>query len=438
MRLRSVASLVALVLALGAVGSLPAVAVAQSDSLRLGALHAEALRLDPRQQQLRLQQTAAELRLRSIGAERLPALSVNGQAQYQSAVTKIAAPIPGIAFPTPPHDTYDARVSAEQALFDPAIAPRRATERARLAESQAQVRTTLFSLRQEIDEAFFTAVALQQRIAVIDGTISDLAAHLREVGVRFREGAATPGDTATVAATMLQRRQDRLQLDADRVAALSRLSALIGRPVDARQTLALPDLATPADVAARSLDTLRARPEYEQFKATRERLASQEAVVTAQDRPRISAFGRVGYGRPGLDLLSTSFQPYWLTGVQLRWTPWRWGTTDRDRELLEIEREIATTNETAFARGLQRAVQPSLAVISRRDSTLALDDRIIALRESVVREAASQLREGVITAATYVDRSTELLTARLQRIQHRVELEQARATFLNTLGVEVP
>jgi outer membrane protein TolC len=62
---------------------------------------------------------------------------------------------------------------------------------------------------------------------------------------------------------------------------------------------------------------------------------------------------------------------------------------------------------------------------------------VIALREQVARDAQAQLSEGVITASTYVDRTTELLTARLRRVQHRVALEQARVTLLNTLGVEI-
>jgi len=42
------------------------------------------------------------------------------------------------------------------------------------------------------------------------------------------------------------------------------------------------------------------------------------------------------------------------------------------------------------------------------------------------------------TAADAVDRSSDVLSARLARIQHRVQLAQARANLLTTLGVEVP
>jgi len=409
-----------------------------SDSLRLGALHADAVRLDPRQRQLRLQESATELRLRSIAAERLPMLSANGQAQYQSDVTRFAAAVPGATFPSLPHDTYDAHLGAEQSLFDPAAAPRRAVERARLAESLAQVRATLFPLRSEITESFFAVASHQERTAELDAALTDLIAQRREVVARFREGAALPGDTAAIVATLLQRQQDRLRLSAERAAALARLSVLVGRTIGDDEPLAVPSLAAPTGGAMDSLERLRLRPEYEQFAASRERLARQEEVAGARERPRISAYGRLGYGRPGLNMMNTTFDTYWLAGVQLRWTPFTWGTAGRDRELLELEREIVATNEAAFTRGLQRAIQPSLATVARLDSTLALDDRIIALRERIVREAQAQLAEGVITAATYVDRRSDLLTARLHRVQHRVELEQARAVLLNTIGLEVP
>jgi outer membrane protein TolC len=408
------------------------------DSLRLGELQAAALRLDPRQRQLALQAQATALRLANIDAEARPMLSVNGQAQYQSQVTSISVPIPSVSIPSPPHDTYDAHLGAQQSIFDPTRSARRTAERAQLDEAQAQVRTTVFGLRQEVEEAFFSAALLEQRRAAIDAASVDLSSRLAETVARLKEGTALPADTAAIAATLLQRDQDRLQLDADRTAALARLSDLVGRPVDANASFVVGDYAAQMASVAASLDTLRARPEYEQFAATRRRLEAQDAVETAQTKPKVSAFGRAGYGRPGLDMLSRDFQTYWLAGVQVQWTPWNWGVTTRDRQVSQIQQEVVATNEAAFERQLQRNVQQFSAAAAQLDSALALDDRIVVLRESIVRETRAKLGEGVITAAEYVDKSTDLLTARLTRIQRRIALAQARASFLSTLGVEVP
>jgi outer membrane protein TolC len=185
------------------------------------------------------------------------------------------------------------------------------------------------------------------------------------------------------------------------------------------------------------LADLRARPEYAQFASTRQRLAREGDLIAARALPAVSAFARLGYGKPGLDLLSTKFDTYWLAGVQFQWTPITWGTTDRAREALVLQQRIVSTNEAAFTESLRRSVQDDLQAMDRLEVALASDDRIIALREQVERETRVRLQEGTVTAADFVARSTELFQARLARASHRVALAQARAQFLTTLGVEV-
>lgn len=426
-----------------------AVAGAQSewssprDTVRLASLLQQATISDPRQRQFQLSSAATALRIQNIDADRKPQIALSGQAQYQSSVTTIAVPAPvralNIVFPTPPYDTYDAHLNAQQPLITPSVAPRRVAERAQLAETQAGLRVTLFGLRQDVNDAFFGALLAQERESQIVVTVADLTARLRETAIRLREGTALPGDTAAIAATILQRRQDLAQTHADRAAALARLSELVRQPISDSAALVSPDLAaavTRAEATAPS--DARTRPEFAQFEATRARLAAQEAVDAAEDRPKISAFGRVGYGRPGLNLLASGFQPYALGGLQFDWKPWNWGTTTRDRQELELQKQITTTNERAFADQVGRGVQPYLATMTRLDTTIALDDRIVALRVEIERETAAKLREGVVTASEYADRSTDLFAARLASAQHRVELAQARAAYLTTLGLEIP
>jgi len=408
------------------------------DSLRLRDATSAALNADPRQRQIGLQASASDLRIRSILATRLPQINGTGQAQYQSTVTRVAVPIPGIMIPSPSRDTYDAHVNAQESIFDPTLTSKQALERAQLAESQAGVRTSVFSRRQEVSDAFFAAATLEQRIGEINLAIADLESRLKEAVTRFREGAALPSDTAIVAATLLQRRQDLYQARADRSAAMERLSDLTGRGLPATTTAVVPNLDSAVASALGRFGQLRDRPEYGQFSATRERLTKQGELEAAEDKPRVSAFGRLGYGKPGLNMLSSSFDTYWLAGVQVQWSPWNWGTTDRDRQALEIQRQIVATNETAFTESLQRGIRQSVATIAGLDSSLVLDDQIVALRERIEAETRVKLNEGVATAAEYADRSTDVLSARLARIQHRVQRTQAQANLLTTLGVEVP
>lgn len=104
---------------------------------------------------------------------------------------------------------------------------------------------------------------------------------------------------------------------------------------------------------------------------------------------------------------------------------------------MELQRQIVDTDEAAFTESIRRGVATDLAAIDRLEGTLGADDSIITLRERVLRETRLRFGEGVITSAEYVDRQTDVLTARLTRATHRVELARARARFLTLAGAEV-
>jgi outer membrane protein TolC len=337
----------------------------------------------------------------------------------------------------PPKGTFDASFRIDQRLFDATLRPRAAVEQAQLAESQARVRATLFGLRQQVNDLFFAAALLQQQQGTLGATIADLETRLRETTARVREGAALAGDAAAVEATLLQRRQDEALLRANRHAALARLAALTGRDISDDAELALPRLDAAVAEARRALDGLRARPEYEQFQRARDRVARQQEVAVATERPNLGAFARVGYGKPGLNFISDQFEPYGLAGIQVQWKAWTWGAANREREALAIQQQILDADQAAFTKGIREAILNDLATIDRLQDTLATDERIIALREEVDRSLKVRFDEHVVTASEYLDRNAELLQARYARASHQTELAQASARLLTTLGLEV-
>jgi outer membrane protein TolC len=409
-----------------------------SEPLRLNELQREASDADARTREIELLARQTDLRLRNIDDERMPSISALGSTQIQSDVPKspFNGPDGQPAFAAPKF-TYDASVRVDQRLYDAGIQPRRDLALADLAESQARVRTAVFALRQEVNDAFFSAALLQEQLGALNATLDDLDARLRETTTRVREGAALPAEAAAIEAAVLQQRQLADSLRSNRRAALARLSALTGRAIDPDAATAMPE---PTQIASEARDALarqRARPEYEQFDRARDRAARQQAATTAADRPQITAFGRAGYGRPGLNFVSDQPQPYALAGVQLQWKAWNWGTSDREREIQTLQQTIVSAEESAFTSGLRRAIETDLAAIEHLETSLATDDRIVTLREGIDRTARVRLGEGAITASEYLDRHTEWLTAQFDRARHHVELAQARANVQTKLGLEV-
>jgi outer membrane protein TolC len=333
---------------------------AARDSLRLDDLQNRAVQHDPRTRQLDLLTSQSALRLQDIDASQLPVISANADGQYQSQVVTLPLRLPnGLSFPVPPHDTYDAHVGAQQPIYDPTVRARRGVERAQLAASQAAVQTSTFALRQHVNDAYFSALLQQAQYAEQESAITDLEARRKVAASRVAQGAALRSETEMLDAELLRRRQAAAQLAAGRDAALVVLGDLTGQQIPAADALVLPDLSAAVARVRQDVDTLRARPEYEQFARSRDVLAQQQTSLGAA------------------------------------------------------------------------------ASIDQLAQTLADDDTIVALRENILRETGFRFSEGVVTSADYVDRETDLLDARLSRATHRVQLAQARANFLTSLGLGV-
>ncbi len=420
------------------VALLTAAAASAQTPLELGGLLRDAQAADARARELDALARQSELRLKNLDVEQLPAVSLLGQTQVQSDVPTAPFTLPnGEPAIAPPKFTYDASVRVDQRIYDPSLAPRRALERAGLAESEARVRTSLFAVRQEVNDAFFGAALLEQQLGALNTSVEDLEARLRETSARVREGTALAGEAAAVEAALIRQRQQVDEIRSSRAAALARLGRLVGRTIAPETPVAVPDLGAAAAAARRSLDAVRARPEYEQFARTRERAARQQDLSAAAERPQLSAFGRVGYGRPGLNFISDQNEPYALAGVQLQWKAWTWSASDREREVQALQQDIVRAEEESFTSAIRRGVESDLAAIDRLQRTAADDDRIVELREAIDRAARLRFNEGVTTAADYLDRRSEWLTAQFERARHRVELAYAEARLLTTLGLEV-
>ena len=405
----------------------------RADTLTLGEVLRASRREDPRAAQLALERVRSALRLERIGADRLPTLRVSGQAQYQSEVTSIGdeAPAAPFPFPTPSRDTYDARLDLRQPILDLTIASRRAAELGGHAEAEAQIEATLYALRAEAIEAFFAAALAASRAEAIEATLRELEASRLVAAARVREGTALRSEEATIRAELLRRRQDADEARAERAAALSIVTALTGIETDSGSVIHV------TDASHAPLPDSVSRPELTLYARRQDRLQLQERALASSDLPRLTAFGRAGYGRPGLDLLGDEFGGWWLGGVQLEWSPRLWGSEGRERELLRIEREIVATEAAAFRASVRRAAARDAAAIARLTDALTLDEEIVGLRESVERETRLRFEEGVVTSAELVDRSSDVLAARIARATHRLELARARARYRNLMGLEV-
>ncbi|MEP6831937.1 MAG: TolC family protein [Gemmatimonas sp.] len=432
-----------------------------ADTVYLDVLQHAAESVDRRAAQIALLSAQSALRLQTIRNERLPSVNGNATAQYFSDVASVSSVLGGalpggLQVPAPYHDQYDASVTAREPLFDATRARRVAVENAQTAESAARIHAALWQQRELVNDAFFAIQLNDAQRRSLDAAVADLTARRMAAQERVSAGTALPSEVLLLDAELARRRQSRNELQLQRDATLSVLMTLVGTDIPAAalftvrgepssgeiSTVPLADDAqlaaaqgTPAHVAPALF--AHARPEYETFDLTRKTIAARTAELSSRDLPRVSAFGRVGYGRPGLNPLGRSFDAYWNAGIQLEWSPLNWGRTNRELQSQQLQAQIVNSDEAAFSETVKRAAISQRGQISALEQSLTMDDSILSLRDRVLRETRIRFDEGEITSADFIARQTEYLSAQLDRDARRVRLSEARARYLTTIGREV-
>jgi outer membrane protein TolC len=89
-----------------------------SAQLTLDSAYAAARRNYPLIKQKDLIRQTTDLTIENLRKGYLPQVSLNGQVSYQSAVTSIDVPVPGIKIDPPSKDQYKVAADVNQLIFD--------------------------------------------------------------------------------------------------------------------------------------------------------------------------------------------------------------------------------------------------------------------------------------------------------------------------------
>ena len=150
--------------------------------------------------------------------------------------------------------------------------------------------------------------------------------------------------------------------------------------------------------------------------------------------PRFTLSLQGGVGRPGLNILKNSFQPYWTAGVRMSWDIGALYTRKDEKRKLDAQiRKIESDRETFLFNTDLDAAQMRSSVDKAR-ALLERDRKIIALRESIRSAGEEQYRNGVITMTDLMSRIDDEYNARVAESIHRIQLLMAIYDLRNCMG----
>jgi outer membrane protein TolC len=405
----------------------------QSDTVTLYDCYRQAEKTYPLARQSGMLERSNDLKIKNLNKNYLPQLNLNGSATLQSDVTELKLNLPAqfsfIQFPQISKDMYKVTVDVNQSIYDGNVTGyQKKLEIFNLQSDQESILVEMYKLKDRINQVYFSIFLLQQNEALLNINKNQLESKLKEIQSAITNGVMLSSNADALQAELMKIDQQLIETRTDRITAFQVLSELISSTIPDNSKLVLPRV----QISSTAFEDK--RPELQLYNIMQTKTGVMKDMVNTRWNPKLYAFGQAGYGRPGLNMLSNDFTPWWTVGAKLTWNIWNWNLSKNEKKIYDIQNDIIGTQKETFEKNLRIEAASGLAEIEKLGELLKKDEEIIALRTRITHTASSQLDNGVITSSDYIARLTEETQAKLAFELHRIQLVKAKIAYLFTLG----
>ncbi|HUH29201.1 TolC family protein [Gelidibacter sp.] len=356
-----------------------------------------------------------------VSNAKLPQLSFDAQATYQSDVIEV--PIPNSNIEPLKKDQYRATLSVNQLIYNGgATEASLGVKSSQLKTRQKQVEVNLYQLKQKINQLYFSILLAQETHLLLKAKQEQLQAKLSEVKSGIKYGVILPASDKVLEAELLKLKQQLIEVKSNKTSLIETLSSVIGQPLNASAIFQNTLLET---VPKTELN----RPELELFQLKKDEIESNDALIAKQNAPKLLGFASGGYGNPGLNMLDNSFQAFYTVGIKLNWNVFDWNSNKKQRESLSINKDIIDTETETFKLNTNIELNQQQNEIEKLEAFITSDLEIITLRKEVLKSADSQLKNGVITSSVYITELTNLFEDENTLVKHKIQLQLAKANY---------
>ncbi|MFO7656522.1 MAG: TolC family protein [Bacteroidales bacterium] len=341
-----------------------------------------------------------------------PDVNINGQATYQSDVV-------GFGTFTAPHDQYKLYLEANQQVYDGGTARmKKEVELTNLEINQQQLEVEFHNVRQQVNMVYFTIAILKKNAEMLSISRSELNEKLKTVKAAIENGALLPESEYVLKAELLKLESQEEELHYKITAAVNSLNELTGLKTSPESEFTVP-------YGIQINDSVTPRPEAMVFDLRKALVENNIGLLKTVNRPKLYAFAQAGYGKPGLNMLNTEFDYYYIAGLGLKWNLTDWGESRNRIKSGNLQLQVINLNTDNFDRNITIALQNELAKINQYSSALDKDKLLIELRADIKKSASAKLQNGTITATDYITESNEELMARIRYETHIILLVQS-------------
>jgi outer membrane protein TolC len=372
-----------------------------------------------------------DLKQRNMRVSYLPKLDLNAQATWQSDITAISIPVPGLSVPSPDRDQYKLTLDVSQLIWDGGVTRARSEveEMNRMIEKN-RVDAEVFSLKERAANIYFSLLMLNVSKRQFMLMMKEFDKRIAELESGIRAGTVLKSSLDALLAERLRVMQNLEGIPAQGASLRSMLSSLTGVPIGANDTLVVPAVGVPGETGC-------LRPEIRSFAIQHNLLQATSALTARRRYPILAGFAQAGYGKPGLNMLSSDWDTYCILGAKLSWNIWDWNAASTERQQLKVQGSIVDYRKQAYLDSYNAQVDGMLQELKKLENQLEKDAEIVRLLTDVAERSASSLRNGTVTASAYIIDVNNLARAKLEMELRRLKLAMQKVLLNNQVGLNI-
>ncbi|HNW98794.1 MAG TPA: TolC family protein [Bacteroidales bacterium] len=401
----------------------------QTDTLTLDFCQQKALENYPLLKQKNLLNNASEINLSDNAKAYLPQIALNGQATYQSETTELPIKIPNVEIPSLYKDAYKATLDVTQVIYDGGlVSAKNKLEKASIQADLQSVESELYKLKDKVNTIYFSIITLQENKKLLKISKKDVQNKLAKIESGVKNGVVLESNALVLKAEIIKIDQQISEIDYSISSGYKMLGDYLNITIPDSAKLKLPE----ASVISTNYDNK--RPEVKVFELQEQKLDISKSLLDCKLMPKVAAFGQLGYGRPGLNMLSNTFDAFYMLGAKVSWTLWDWNETKNDKKIIDIQKQVLETQKETFNQGIKILLEKYIADIAKYENMIESDNDIISIREKVVKTAESQLENGTITSTEYLTEMNNLLQSKINLQSHKILLAKTKVDYLTLKG----
>lgn len=350
----------------------------------------------------------------------LPQVNFTAKTTYQSETTKLPITIPNVVIPELTKDQYNAALDVSQTIWDGGVVKaQKNTIKAQAEAEKQKLEVDLYALNERVNQLFFSILLLNEQLSQLALVKIDLQANYERVLALKQNGIVGQAEVDAVRVEQLNLAQKENDLHATRKSFIEMLSTFTNLNISEKSEFSKPMISA-LDYASENK-----RPELLLLASQSKALDSQRDMIKAGNLPKLGLFVQGGYGKPGLNMLTNEFSPYFIGGLRLSWNLSGYYSQKNNLDKITISQKLVDVQKETFLFNNNLQNRQQMNEIEKLKSSIKNDDEIILLRTNIKKATSAKLENGTATVTDMLREVNAESLARQTRALHEIQLYMA-------------